>query len=292
MSNPGEPMIDVRDLRRRFAAAEAVAGITFRVERGEIFGLLGRNGAGKTTTVRMLTGQITPSGGTATVAGCDIVKDRQHLTERIGVLFEDQNLYERFSARQNLAINCWIYGLPLERADAVLELVHLEERGNEPVRKFSHGMRQRLMIARALLHRPPVLFLDEPTQGLDPISAHEVRAVIEEQRQSGTTILLTTHLLEEADQLCQHVAILNKGQIVAYDTPRQLELMHAKRTLVVTVGDDAAGGVFREITLHLDDPSDQKQLEELLSLGAVRAIHSQEASLEDVFFAVAAVHPA
>ena len=297
MSQANDLMIDVRDLRRSFGATEAVAGISFRVERGEIFGLLGPNGAGKTTTIRMLTGQITPSGGRATVAGCDIVKDQQLLKARIGVVFEEQNLYDRFSARQNLAVNCWIYGLPVERADEVLELVHLQDRAEETVRKFSHGMKQRLMIARALLHQPPVLFLDEPTQGLDPVAAREVRTLIEEQRDSGATILLTTHLLEEADQLCRHVAFLNQGHIVADDTPRHLELSLGRRTLVLTLGSNSPGeppgeGEFRDITLRMDDPHDQQKLAELLAGGSVRAIHSQEASLEEVFFEVAGVRPA
>src|SRR5579872_4895185 len=282
-------MIEVSELRRTFNATEAVAGISFSVRRSEIFGLLGPNGAGKTTTIRMLTSQIAPTSGRAIVAGCDVVKERQRLKERIGVVFEDQNLYERFSARQNLAINCWIYDLPATRADEVLELVHLEDRASEPVKRFSHGMRQRLMIARALLHQPLVLFFDEPTQGLDPVSAREVRRIMEEQRQAGTTILLTTHLLAEADQLCQHVAFLSKGQIVADDTPRHLELTHGKRTLAVTVDGDlpSADGGLQDITLRMDDPRDQEKLAELLAHGAVRAIHSQEASLEDVFFEVA-----
>ena len=170
------------------------------------------------------------------MAGCDVVKERQRLKERIGVVFEEQNLYERLSARQNLAFSCWIYGLPLKRADEVLDLVHLRDRANDPVRTFSNGMKQRLMIARALLHQPAVLFLDEPTRGLDPIAARDIRAAIARQAQEGMTILLTTHLLEDADQLCQRVAFINGGRIVANDTPRNLKLAHGHRTLVVTVG--------------------------------------------------------
>jgi ABC-2 type transport system ATP-binding protein len=281
-------MIDARELRRTFNATEAVAGITFSVQRGEIFGLLGPNGAGKTTTIRMLTGQIDPTSGSATVAGCDVVKERQRLKERIGVVFEEQNLYERLSARQNLAFSCWIYGLPLKRADEVLDLVHLRDRAKEPVRTFSNGMKQRLMIARALLHRPTVLFLDEPTRGLDPIAAGEIRTAIERQAQEGMTILLTTHILEEADQMCRRVAFLNRGRIVANDTPRNLKLAHGTRTLVVTLG----GAQLSDVTLGMDDPRDQARLEEPLAQGNVRAIHSQEATLEDVFVEIAGVRPA
>jgi len=295
MSDASGLMIQANDLRRSFGGTEAVAGITFSVERGEIFGLLGPNGAGKTTTIRMLTGQIDPTGGSAVVAGCDVVKERQRLKERIGVVFEEQNLYELLTARQNLAFSCWIYGLPLKRADELLDLVHLRDRADEPVRGFSNGMKQRLMIARALLHRPSVLFLDEPTRGLDPIAARDIRAAIERQAQEGMTILLTTHLLEEADQMCRRVAFIVRGRIVANDTPRNLKLAHGRRSLVVTVGDGAgasAGGALRDITLGMDDPADQTTLEHLLAGGTVRAVHSQEATLEDVFVEIAGVRPA
>ena len=289
-------MIDVRDLRRSFGATQAVAGISFNVRRGEIFGLLGPNGAGKTTTIRLLTGLIDPSGGSATVAGCDIVKQRAQLKRRIGVVFEEQNLYERLSARRNLLFSCWLYGVPARRADEMLDLVRLRDRANDPVSKFSNGMRQRLMIARALLNQPEVLFLDEPSRGLDPIAARDVRQTIAQLGQAGTTILLTTHLMEEADQLCQRVAFMVSGRLVANDTPRNLKLAHGRRALLVTLaeGDPSspAGGVLRDVTLSMDDPADQARLAQWLAAGRVRAIHSQEATLEEVFIEVAGVRPA
>jgi ABC-2 type transport system ATP-binding protein len=289
-------MIEASNLRRTFKHVEAVAGISFSVRRGEIFGLLGPNGAGKTTTIRMLTGQIVPTSGCATVAGCDVVRDLQQLKTRIGVVPEEQNLYERLSARNNLRFSCWLYHLPESRVDEVLDLVRLRDRAKEPVRTFSNGMRQRLLIARALLHRPPVLFLDEPSQGLDPISAREIRATIEQLRQDGMTILLTTHLLEEADQLCQHIAFINQGRIVANDTPRNLKLSHGQRTLIATLADPAMNGKsnnsFTEITLRMDDPNDQARLAKLMAEGRVQAVHSQEATLEEVFVEIAGVRPA
>src|SRR5947209_6885861 len=166
MDSPGY-MIEARHLSRTFGAREAVADVSFCVQRGEIFGLLGPNGAGKTTTIRMLTGQIDPSHGGGSVAGLDVVKERTALKERIGVVFEDQNLYERLSARLNLQFSCWLYGLPKSRVDAALDLVGLRQRAKEPIRTFSNGMKQRIMVARALLHQPHVLFLDDPTRGLD-----------------------------------------------------------------------------------------------------------------------------
>ncbi len=148
------------------------------------------------------------------------------------------------------------------------------------------------MIARALLHRPPVLFLDEPSRGLDPISAREVRATIEQLSQEGMTILLTTHLLEEADQLCQHVAFINRGRIVANDTPRRLKLSHGQRTLVVTLAGQENRDEFNDLTLKMDDPNDQARLAQLMARGQVQAIHSQEATLEEVFVEIAGVPPA
>jgi ABC-2 type transport system ATP-binding protein len=287
-----DPMIEADNLRRTFGDLLAVAGISFSVQHGEIFGLLGSNGAGKTTTIRMLTGQIDPSGGRATVAGCDVVKDRGRLKELVGVVFEEQNLYERLSARDNLRFNCWLYNLPESRIDEVLDLVGLRERAKDRVRTLSDGMKQRLMIARALLHRPPVLFLDEPTRGLDPIAARGVRATIEELRQEATTILLTTHLLEEADQLCQHLSFIVRGRLVATDTPRNFKLSHGKRALVLTLADPDSENRLMEVTLSMDDPQDQARLAELMAQGNVRSVHSQEATLEEVFIEVAGIRPA
>ena len=291
-----EIMIEAHDLRRTFGNKEAVAGISFTARRGEIFGLLGPNGAGKTTTIRMLTGQIDPSGGSAVVAGCDVVKERAQLKERIGVVFEEQNLYERLSARLNLEFSCWLYGLPKSRVDEVLDLVRLRDRAKDRVRTFSNGMRQRLMIARALLHRPPMLFLDEPSRGLDPISAREVRQTVKQLSESGTTILLTTHLMDEADQLCQRVAFIVNGRLVANDTPRNLKLAHGQRALLVTLAEDRSSqngsASFCEMTLSLDDPVDQQRLTTWMAQDKVRAIHSNEATLEEVFIEVAGVRPA
>lgn len=294
MNNILDIMIEAHDLRRAFKHKEAVAGISFTGRRGEIFGLLGPNGAGKTTTIRILTGQIDPSGGSAMVAGCDVVKDRARLKERIGVVFEEQNLYERLSARNNLAFSCWLYGLPESRADEVLDLVQLRDRAKDHVSTFSNGMRQRLMIARALLHRPPMLFLDEPSRGLDPISARDIRLAIKQLSEEGITILLTTHLMDEADQLCQRVAFIVNGKIVANDTPRNLKLTHGERVLTVTLTEHGQNGhsALQDMTIKLDDPADQQRLSVWMAQDRVLAIHSHEATLEEVFIEVAGVRPA
>jgi ABC-2 type transport system ATP-binding protein len=215
--------IRVENLVMDFRGLRALDGISFSVEAGEIFGFLGPNGAGKTTTIRILTGQLRPTAGKAWVMGCDVVTQRAALKPQIGVVFEYQNLYQRLSARDNLNFTANLYGVPKAWVDEALEQVGLSQRADDSLKKYSNGMKQRLMIARALLHRPKVLFLDEPTLGLDPNVARELRAFIAGLARGGVTVFLTTHYMEEADQLCKRVAILDQGQIVALDTPHHLK---------------------------------------------------------------------
>jgi ABC-2 type transport system ATP-binding protein len=217
------------------------------------------------------------------------------LKRHIGIVFEEQNLYERLSARQNLIFSSRLYGVPKRRVDEVFELVNLRDRAKDTVGKLSNGLRQRLMIARALLHRPQVLFLDEPSRGLDPISAREVRQTVADLCAAGTTILLTTHLMEEADQLCHRVGFIVNGQIVANDAPRALKLAYGKRLLAVTLaGNDGTNSIapLEDVMLRMDDPGDQAQLAEWLAAGRVRTVHSLEATLEEVFFDIAGIRPA
>jgi ABC-2 type transport system ATP-binding protein len=220
--------IEVQNLTRKYNGLCAVDGISFSVEPGEIFGFLGPNGAGKTTTIRMLTGQLLPTSGTAKVAGFDIVNQRQQLKPRIGVVFDNQNIYERMSARENLAFFARLYRVPRSRVDEVLAQVDLTERARDKVQKYSNGMKQRVLIARALLHKPEVLFLDEPTRGLDPHIARDLRKIIIDLANEGMTVFLTTHYMEEADQLSGRVAFLDQGRIVVMDTPANLKSAYGK----------------------------------------------------------------
>ncbi len=215
--------IKARDLTRDYDGLRAVDGISFAVEPGEIFGFLGPNGAGKTTTIRMLTGQLRPTFGKAWVAGCDVVDERQQLKPQIGVVFDCQNIYERLSGRDNLLFAARLYGVKRSRVQKVLEQVGLVERARDKTQKYSNGMKQRLLIARALLHEPRVLFLDEPTRGLDPGVARDIRAIVAGLAKQGVTVFLTTHYMEEADNLSDRVAIIDRGRIVALDTPEQLK---------------------------------------------------------------------
>lgn len=215
--------IETYELTRQFDGVSAVDRLSFGVEEGEIFGFLGPNGAGKTTTIRMLTGQLRPTSGLASVWGHDVVRERAQIKPAIGVVFEYQNLYERMSAAENLRFSARLYGINGKRVEQLLEQVGLAAQGRKKAADFSNGMKQRLLIARALLHRPKVLFLDEPTKGLDPGVALEIRSIVLRLKSEGVTVFLTTHYMEEADRLCDRVAILDKGQIVALDTPRSLK---------------------------------------------------------------------
>jgi ABC-2 type transport system ATP-binding protein len=220
--------IRVQNLTRTYNGLRAVDGIHFEVEQGEIFGFLGPNGAGKTTTIKMLTGQLRPTDGNAQVMGCDVVKERESLKPQIGVVFESQNLYERLSGHDNLQFYARLYRVKKERVGEVLDQVGLTSRERDKVQDYSNGMKQRLLIARAILHKPSVLFLDEPTKGLDPNVARDIRSIVTDLVHQGMTAFLTTHYMEEADQLCDRVAIIDHGKIVALDTPEQLKVEYGE----------------------------------------------------------------
>ena len=273
--------VEVERLEKHYGSVHAVDGITFSVGEGEVFGLLGHNGAGKTTTIRMLTGRAFPTAGFATVAGYDIVHQRDQLKPLINAVFEDPNLYERLTGRDNLTFFCSLYGVSASRADELLELVGLTAAARRKVKTYSSGMKQRLLIARALVNKPRVLFMDEPTRGLDPTSARELRALIARLATEGTTIFLTTHYMEEADELCHRVAFLSQGRIVALDTPRELKLKQGERRAVVLLKDRS------EHSILLDDPADAAKLDEWMRAGQVLTVHSREGTLEDVFVALA-----
>jgi ABC-2 type transport system ATP-binding protein len=206
----------------------AVDGISFDVERGELFGLLGPNGAGKTTTVKMLTTLLLPTGGRARILGLDVVQQTAEVRKHIGFAFSgSRGLYNRLTAVQNLKYFAELYSVDPQvtrkRIPELLELVGLGARGDDRVETFSSGMTQRLHLARALLHDPDVLFLDEPTVGIDPVGSRELRQTIKTLISLGKTILLTTHYMAEAEELCNRIAIIKKGRIVALDSPDALK---------------------------------------------------------------------
>ena len=222
-----ENVIYVKELSKRFGDFTAVDEVSFEVRGGEVFGLLGPNGAGKTTTIRMLTGLSKPAGGNASVLGFDIRTDIINVKKRIGVVPEISNLYDELSGFDNLLFMAQLYGVPhtqrRKRADELLKTFRLHERKDSLFRTFSRGMKRALTIASALTHNPEVLFLDEPTVGLDVVAARSLRNLISNLRRQGVTIFLTTHYLEEANILCDRVAVLVKGKILAIDTPQALK---------------------------------------------------------------------
>ncbi len=224
----GIAMIETNNLTRTFGNLTAVDNLTLNIEKGEVFGFLGPNGAGKTTTIRMLACLISPTKGNATVAGYDIQKDPLKVRQSVGILTENPSLYERLTAYENMDFFAQAYGITdaaerQKRIQELLEFFHLWDRRNDKVAGFSKGMKQKLAIVRATVHRPPVLFLDEPTAGLDPESAKEIRDMMAELSQrEKCTILLSTHHLEDAEKLCRRVLIMNKGRVLLIGSPDEL----------------------------------------------------------------------
>jgi len=230
-----ENVIEVNGLTKRFKEITAVDGISFEVKKGEVFGFLGPNGAGKTTTIRMLVGLSQPTNGKASVLGFDINSQIVQIKKHIGVVPEISNLYDELSAIDNLIFMAQLYGVPSrerrEKSEELLKAFRLYERKDSLFCTFSRGMKRALTIAAALIHNPEVIFLDEPTVGLDVVAARSLRNLISNLRQQGVTIFLTTHYLEEADLLCGRVAILVKGRILTIDTPLSLKAKTDKKSL-------------------------------------------------------------
>jgi ABC-2 type transport system ATP-binding protein len=223
-------VIETNDLTRRFNGLVAVDRLNITVEKGEIFALLGPNGAGKTTTISMLCTILKPSSGTARVDGFDIMKQATQVRKSIGIVFQDPSVDDRLTGRENLYMHANLYGVPTTeqktRIDGVLKLVELEDRADSILRTYSSGMRRRLEIARGLIHYPKVLFLDEPTIGLDPQTREHIWSYVADLRKTrDITMVLTTHYMEEAERLSDRVAIMDYGKIVALDTPSELKEM-------------------------------------------------------------------
>ncbi len=233
---PSKNAIEVTDLAKRYGNILALDSISFDVEQGEIFGFLGPNGAGKTTTIRLLTGLTKPTSGEATVASHNIIHEATEAKRHFGVVPEVSNIYDEMSAWDNLIFAAQLYGVNKnerdKRAKELLELFGLAERTKNLVGSFSKGMKRRLTIAVALIHKPDLLFLDEPTTGLDVQSSRMIRTLIKELNEAGTTVFLTTHYIEEADQLCQRIAIINRGRVVALDNPENLKASTEKHQII------------------------------------------------------------
>lgn len=279
-----EYSIIAENLTYNYGQLTAVDHINFQVANQEILGFLGPNGAGKTTAVKMLTGQIKPKEGHVTILGIDVIRRPKQVQAQIGVCFEDNNLYEQLSGEDNLKLFARLFGVKEFDAPELLKRVGLDGRGQDLVESYSKGMKQRLMVARALVNRPSILFLDEPTEGLDPASAIAIRDIILEERARGATIFLTTHDMMEADKLSDRVAFIDQGKIVALDTPHTLKQQYGKRLLRAEVmGLDGTLNV-REIVL--DRPETGGEVERVFQEERVITLHTEEATLEDIFIRI------
>ena len=303
------PAIRVEGLTKVFGTLVAVDHISFEVADGEIFGLLGPNGAGKTTTISMLTTLLTPTEGTAEVAGADIVRARDRVREQIGVVFQEPALDTNLTGRENLDFHARMYGIGRtereERIRAVLALVELSDRADALVAEYSGGMKRRLEIARGLIQHPRILFLDEPTLGLDAQTRRHIWEYIRTlNRERGVTVILTTHYMEEADHLCDRVAIIDRGRIAVLDTPEKLKEALGGDAITLSVDGDAepllkalaglpwvkqAGVASGAITLTVEQG--ERHIPALIAAAgsagvAVTAVNLRKPSLEDVFIQV------
>ncbi|MEZ4592127.1 MAG: ABC transporter ATP-binding protein [Chloroflexota bacterium] len=275
--------IVAENLTYEYGALTAVDHINFQVAEGEILGFLGPNGAGKSTTVKMLTGQLLPKSGKATLLGQDIARQTKQIQAKIGVCFENTNLYEQMSALDNLKLFARLYGSNTD-AEALLDRVGLNGRGKDKVQTYSKGMKQRLMVARALVNQPRILFLDEPTDGLDPVSSETIRNIIKDEQAKGTTVFLTTHDMLEADKLSDRVAFINQGKIVALDTPHRLKQQYGKRAILAEV--EMADGRLENREITLDEANTGTAVADLFAREKVVTLHSEEATLEDIFIQI------
>ena len=275
-----QPAIVADSITYRYGDLVAVDHISFQVDEGEIFGFLGPNGAGKTTTVNILTGQVRPAEGQAQLLGMDIVRQTKQVQRHIGVSFETANLYEQLNAVENLELFARLYGVKADIPD-LLKKVGLGGREKERVAHYSKGMKQRLMVARAMIHSPRILFLDEPTDGLDPVSSRTIHTLIQEAAARGTAVFLTTHDMMEADKLSNRVAFINQGRIVALDQPAVLKQQYGKRALRVEL--EASDGQIEIHEIPMDEGDSVQRLAELARRGHILTVHSEEATLEDIF---------
>lgn len=270
-------MIHISNVRKHFGDKEVLKGINLEVHKGEIIGLLGPSGAGKTTLIKLLTGQLIPDEGEILVFEKEVGTLDGESYRRFGMMLDNFGLYERLTVSDNLKLFARLYQIPNEKINETLDSVGLTEAAKRPVMKLSKGMRGRLSLARAVLNEPDILFLDEPTTGLDPATAAEIHELIKAQKKRGATIFLTTHNMQEAEKLCDHVALLNEGSIVEYGEPQEICRRYNHQNMIKIHFLDG-----KEITLpnHKDSA---EAVGTYLSSGQIETIHSSEPNLETVF---------
>ncbi len=285
MTEPSSAIIQVEDLSFSYPKADlpAIRNLRFDIGRGEIFGFLGPNGAGKSTTQKILIGLLRDYSGQVTSMGAPLGSWGPDFYEHVGVAFEFPNHYLKLTGLENLKYFRALYSDTTRSPEELLECVDLVDAAGMPVSQYSKGMKSRLSIARALLNDPDLLFLDEPTTGLDPVSARRIKELIKDQRDAGKTVFLTTHDMVVADYLCDRVAFILDGEIVQIDTPRDLKLRHGERKIRVEYVDD---GRTTEREFSLNGIGENSEFMDLLRGPEIETIHTLEATLEDIFVAV------
>jgi ABC-2 type transport system ATP-binding protein len=272
-----DEMIRIEALEVRYGAFRAVDGLDLSLYRGELFGLLGPNGAGKSTTVRVLIGQRKPDWGRATVGGYDVAKQWHLVKPLFGYVPDRDNHFDEFTGRRNLSIFADLYSVPRSRIDECLAVVELQEAADLPVRGYSLGMKKKLLLARALLHDPPVMYLDEPTANLDIHSCGIVHRILRERVKAGNTVLLTTHNMQEVETICDRVGIMAKGRLIALDSPLALRSKHTERKVDVILTDG------ERLVFDLDRDDERARLAELTRSGRLGSMHTREFDFHSTF---------
>ncbi|URN95847.1 MAG: ABC transporter ATP-binding protein [Candidatus Pristimantibacillus lignocellulolyticus] len=272
-----EYQIEVNQLTKAFAHKSALNGVSFQINRGEIFGLLGPSGSGKTTMVKILTSQLVHTSGSVNVFGSDVgnLQNSQQM-KRIGILTDNSGLYDRLTVYDNLELFCNLYDVDVKRIEEVLQEVNLIQDKKTIVKQLSKGMKQRVTLARAILHKPELLFLDEPTSALDPTNKQQIHNVLRKLNDAGTTIFLSTHDMQEAEDLCDRIAFLHNGTILELDTPQSLRIKHGDSTINIVLKDGTSINVGQ-------DEAGSKTIGNYMKNGELLTIHSNEPTLGDIF---------
>jgi ABC-2 type transport system ATP-binding protein len=272
-----ETAIHIDQLRIQYGSFVAVEGLELEIRKGELFGLLGPNGAGKSTTIRVLIGQRTPTSGSVRILGRDIVRDWGNVKPLFGYVPDRENHFEEFTGRRNLEFFAQLYNVPRLRVRDCLRMVELEEAGNTPVRAYSLGMRRKLLLARALLHEPKILYLDEPTANLDIHSAEIVHRILRERVAAGATVVLTTHDMDEVEKICDRVGIMCKGKLVALDSPINLKTAHTERKADVILQSG------EQIAYDFHNETERQNLAEVIRTGQALSVKTREFDFHATF---------
>lgn len=278
-------MVKVEGLYHSYSRDEkyAIRDVSFGIAKGEVFGFLGPSGAGKSTTQGVMTGLLTLQKGHAEVAGFDVRKKNRTMFNKIGVSFEQSNVYEKLTALENLEFYRKLFDVPTREPAALLKLVGLDHVAKKRASEFSKGMKHRLTFVRSMLNNPEMWFLDEPTTGLDPAIASEIKDIVKAEKEKGTTVFLTTHNMYVADELCDRVAFIIDGEIKLIDSPRNLKLKYGERLVEVEYRD---GEKLKKEKLSFVDETERRHLIEIINGGRIEMMHTKEATLEEIFIKV------